>query len=115
MSKKKKNKRIVGDILYSTNPDFAYEYEEDIESLPPAEQDLRVWIDKKHRGGKQASVVKGFVGNEDDLKELAKLLKTKCGVGGSAKEGEIIIQGDFRDKIVEILKGQGYKVKKAGA
>jgi len=115
MSKKKKNKKIVGDILYSTNPDFTYEYEEDIESLPPAEQDLRVWLDKKHRGGKQASVVKGFVGNEDDLKELARLLKTKCGVGGSAKEGEIIIQGDFRDKIVEILKGQGYKVKKAGA
>lgn len=115
MSKKKKNKGIVGDIMYSTNPDFKYEFESEEETLSPTQQDLRVWLDKKHRGGKQATLVKGFIGSEEDLKDLAKILKSKCGVGGSAKEGEIIIQGDFRDKIVELLKNLGYKVKKAGA
>lgn len=115
MSKKKKNKKIIGDIMYSTNPDFEYEVEQDIETLPPSGQDLRIWLDRKHRGGKQATLIKGFIGADDDLKDLAKILKTKCGVGGSSKEGEIIIQGDFRDKVLDILKGLGYKVKKAGA
>ena len=101
--------------MYSTNPDFEFEHEADIETLPPSEQDLRIWLDRKHRGGKQATLVKDFVGNDDDLKDLAKILKTKCGVGGSSKDGEIIIQGDFRDKVLEILKGLGYKAKKAGA
>lgn len=113
MSKKKKN--IVGEVMYSTNPDYKFEYETEMETLPPTHQDLKIWLDKKHRGGKQASVIKGFIGNEEDLKDLAKILKTKCGVGGSAKEGEIIIQGDFRDKLLEILLGLGYKAKKAGA
>ncbi|MFH0999780.1 MAG: translation initiation factor [Bacteroidota bacterium] len=113
MSKKKK--KIIGDVMYSTNPDYQYEFESDSETLPPAQQDLKIWLDKKHRGGKQASVIKGFIGNEEDLKDLAKILKTKCGVGGSAKDGEIIIQGDFRDKLLEILLGLGYKAKKAGA
>ena len=115
MSKNKKNKKIVGDIMYSTNPDFEFEHEAETETLSPSEQDLRIWLDKKHRGGKQATLIKGFIGNDNDLKDLAKILKTKCGVGGSSKDGEIIIQGDFRDKVLEILKGIGYKVKKAGA
>ena len=115
MSKKKKNKTIIGDVLYSTNPDYEFEFEQDIETLAPSDQNLKVWLDKKHRGGKQATVVKEFVGNNDDLKELGKILKTKCGVGGSVKEGEIIIQGDFRDKVVAILIGLGYRAKKAGA
>ena len=104
-------------VVYSTNPDFQYTTDEPEEAstLPPAQQQLRVWLDRKHRGGKQATLVKGFVGSDDDLKELAKLLKSKCGVGGSAKDGEIIIQGDHRDRIVEILTKDGYKAKKAGA
>lgn len=115
MSKKKKFKNISGDIVYSTNQSFDYEYgQEEEETLSPEDQDLRIWLDKKHRGGKVASVVKGFIGNDDDLKDLAKILKTKCGVGGSAKDGEIIIQGDHRDKILKILLDQGYRAKKAG-
>lgn len=97
-------------IVYSTNPDFQYETEEDtaIETLPVNEQRLRVQLDRKNRGGKVVTLVTGFVGSEDDLKELGRLLKSKCGVGGSAKEGEIIIQGDFKQKIVELLKKEGY-------
>lgn len=104
-------------MVYSTNPDFEFETDEapQAETLAPEKQNLRVWLDRKHRGGKQATLVKGFVGSDDDLKELAKLLKSKCGVGGSAKEGEIIIQGDHRDRIIEILTKEGYKAKKAGA
>lgn len=115
MSKKKKNKQIIGDIVYSTNPDYQYEMEQDIETLAPSQQNLKIWLDRKHRGGKQATVIKEFVGNADDLKDLAKILKTKCGVGGSSKDGEIIIQGDFRDKVLDLLIGMGYKAKKAGA
>lgn len=97
-------------IVYSTNPDFAYETEgeEETETLEKEKQNLRVFIEKKNRGGKTATVVKGFAGTEEDLKELAKLLKTRCGVGGAAKDGEIIIQGELRDKVVELLKKEGY-------
>ncbi len=104
-------------VVYSTNPDFVYqtEQESEVETLPPQRQELRVWLDRKQRAGKQVTLVKGFVGSESDLRELASLLKSKCGVGGSAKEGEIIIQGDFRDRVVEILTRAGYKAKKAGA
>jgi translation initiation factor 1 len=113
--KKKKFKNISGDVVYSTNSDYDYDYSNEQEdTLAPEDQDLRVWLDKKHRGGKTASVVKGFIGDEADLKDLAKILKSKCGVGGSAKDGEIIIQGDHRDKILKILSDLGYFAKKAG-
>ena len=104
-------------MVYSTNPDFQYQTDEEpeAETLPPAQQELRVWLDRKHRAGKVATLVKGFVGREEDPQTLAKLLKTKCGVGGSAKEGEILIQGDHRDRVVELLLKEGYKCKKAGS
>ncbi len=104
-------------MVYSTNPDFKYETgeEEQTATLPPAQQNLRVWLDRKQRAGKVVTLVKGFVGTDDDLKELARLLKTKCGVGGAAKEGEIIIQGDHRDRVVDILTRSGYRCKKAGS
>ncbi len=97
-------------IVYSTNPDFQYstDEKEDIETLPKQQQKLRVSIEKNHRGGKTVTVIKNFTGCDNDLKELARLLKTKCGVGGTAKEGEIIIQGEFKEKIVELLKREGY-------
>ena len=104
-------------MVYSTNPDFNYETTEtpEAEALPPARQELRVWLDRKQRAGKVVTLVKGFVGRDADLQELARLLKTKCGVGGAAKEGEIIIQGDHRDRVVEILTKSGYRCKKAGS
>lgn len=110
-----KNKNKGGGFVYSTNPDFSYDDDSsEQETLAPAQQDLRVWRDSKSRGGKTVTLVKGFVGTEDDLKALEKLLKNKCGVGGASKVGEIIIQGDHRDKIHDILKAAGYGVKKAG-
>lgn len=104
-------------VVYSTNPDFQYtlDEEQECETLPPEKQQLRVWLDRKQRAGKVVTLVRGFVGTEADLKTLASLLKNRCGVGGSAKNGEIIIQGDFRDRVTEILKQQGYNAKKAGA
>ena len=103
-------------MVYSTNPDFEYRTDErtEPETLPPARQQLRVWLDRKQRGGTTVTLVKGFVGSDADLAELARLLKTRCGVGGAAKDGEIIIQGDHRDRVVEILAKAGYKCKKAG-
>ncbi len=103
-------------MVYSTNPDFDYSSSEDevIETIAPSKQDLRVWLDRKQRGGKVATLVCGFKGGEADLKELARMLKSKCGVGGAAKDGEIIIQGDHRDKVVDLLLKAGYKCKKAG-
>lgn len=102
--------------VYSTNPNFQYESGDggEQETLQPDKQDLRVQLDKKQRNGKKATLITGFVGKEDDLKELAKILKTKCGVGGSAKDGEILIQGDFCNKVMEILKSANYKVKRSG-
>ena len=103
-------------MVYSTNPDFQYttdEVEEEA-TLAPAEQNLRVWLDRKQRGGKVVTLVKGFVGRDADLQELARLLKTRCGVGGAAKDGEILIQGDHRDRVVDILIKSGYRCKKAG-
>ncbi|MFI3318407.1 MAG: translation initiation factor [Rikenellaceae bacterium] len=101
--------------VYSTNPDYNFsESEQEQESVAPSAQDLRIWLDKKHRAGKVATIVRGFKGSESELKELGKLLKSKCGVGGSAKDGEIIIQGDHRDRVTEILINSGFRCKKAG-
>jgi translation initiation factor 1 len=101
-------------VVYSTNPDYKYEYnaEDEQETLAPARQKLTVRIDKKQRGGKKVTLVQGFTGDEDDLKDLGKTLKAKCGVGGTVKDGEILIQGDFRDRIVEYLVSEGYKAKR---
>lgn len=103
-------------VVFSTNPEHEYNYDQgnENETLPPNQQDLRVMLDKKQRGGKKVTLVTGFVGNANDLKELGKLLKTKCGVGGTVKDGEVIIQGDFCEKIVGLLKKEGYKVKRSG-
>lgn len=103
-------------MVYSTNPDFQFETarDSDPETLPPQQQNLRVQLDKKQRNGKKATLITGFVGTDQDLKELAKLLKTRCGVGGSAKDSEILIQGDFCNKVMEILKSENYKVKRSG-
>ena len=103
-------------VVFSTNPDHQYNYDEEPEedTLPNNQQDLRVMLDKKQRGGKKVTLVTGFVGSADDMKDLGKLLKTKCGVGGTAKDGEILIQGDFAQKVVSILEQENYKVKRAG-
>lgn len=104
-------------MVYSTDPDYQYRTaeEEQAETLPARQQQLRVWLDRKQRAGKVVTLVKGFVGRDEDLAELARMLKNKCGVGGSAKEGEIIIQGDHRDRVVELLTRSGYRCKKAGS
>ena len=101
-------------VVFSTNPDFAYveEEEEEEATLEPSRQNLIVSIDRKGRGGKQVTLITGFVGTADDLSDLGRTLKVKCGVGGSAKDGEITIQGDFRDRVVTLLKDMGYKAKR---
>lgn len=101
-------------VVYSTNPDFKYETEaeEEVDTLPAAQQKLIVSIDRRARAGKQVTLVSGFVGKDEDLAALAKTLKTKCGVGGSAKDGQILIQGDWRDRVVELLKSMGYNAKR---
>ncbi|MFN3556710.1 MAG: translation initiation factor [Bacteroidales bacterium] len=112
---KKTDKRTLGNIVYSTNKDFDFNIqEEETQTLAPQQQNLKIMLSKKGRGGKTVTVVAGFVGAEKDLDELARLLKNKCGVGGAAKEGEILLQGDHRDKILEFLTREGYKAKKAG-
>ena len=111
MGENKKNRKGV---MYSTNPDFDYEYKnEEQETLVNNEQQLKVCIDK-HRAGKVAVIIKDFIGTTEDLKTLGKTLKSKCGVGGSAKNGEIMIQGNVRDKVMEILKKEGYNYKRVG-
>lgn len=98
-------------VVFSTNPDFVFEEEEEdvLSTLAPSEQRLRVRIEKNGRGGKTVTVVKGFVGQDEDLKSLAKSLKTKCGVGGSVKDGDVIIQGDLKEKVVLLLISMGYR------
>lgn len=102
-------------VVFSTNPDFKYETsaEEEATTLDPSKQNLKIWLDRL-KGGRVATVVRGFVGSSDDLAALGKELKKSCGVGGTAKDGEIIIQGDHRDRIVELLTKAGYRCKKAG-
>lgn len=114
MAKKINSLDDLGGFVFSTNKDFEFEKDEQQETLTNNEQKLEAHLDKKNRGGKTATIIKGFEGNEDDLKALAKKLKTLCGVGGSAKDGEIIIQGNFRDKIMDFLTREGYKVKRVG-
>ena len=111
------NRKSRDGIVYSTAPSFEYNYntgDQNQKTLKPSEQNLKVIIDKKQRAGKKVTLISGFVGPEEDLKELGKKLKSKCGVGGTVKDGEIMIQGDFRDRILEILLTEGFKAKKAG-
>ena len=109
---KKKN---PSGIIYSTNPDFKYDRPVNAGNniVPSSQQDLRIWLERRG-GGKISTVIKGFIGSETRLTELGKLLKTKCSVGGTAKNGEIILQGDQRDKVISLLEKEGYKAKKAG-
>ncbi len=101
-------------VVFSTNPDFKYETAEEPEeqTLAPSRQNLRVWRDSHGRGGKVVTIVRGFVGSGDDLEELGRLLKKRCGVGGAVKDGEIIIQGERRDQVTAILTAEGYRCKK---
>ena len=111
---KKKKERI--DIIYSTNDDFEFDYDGDEEekTLPSSQQTLKVSLDKKARKGKTVTLIDGFIGSESDLKDLGKLLKSKCGVGGSVKDGQVFIQGEVRDKVMTLLKEKGYQVKRVG-
>ena len=106
-------KNPQGDI-YSSNPNFNYEFEKEEvkETLPPTQQKLKVLLDKKQRNGKKVTLITGFTGTYEDIKELGRKLKTSCGTGGSVKDNEILLQGDFRDKVVSLLTVQGYKAKK---
>lgn len=112
----KKNNADKHGFVYSTDPNFSFEAnDEALETLPAAQQKLRILLETKHRGGKTASIVLGFVGSDDDLQTLAKQLKNFCGTGGTAKDGEIIIQGDHREKMLQWLLKNGYnQTKKSG-
>jgi len=115
MAKKKfSNLSDLGGFVFSTNEDFELNQKEEQQTLPAKEQYLEALFSNKGRGGKTVTVITGFIGSEDDLKALGKKLKTKCGVGGSIKDGEIIMQGKFRDKLIELLKSDGYHVKRVG-
>ena len=111
----KKNKKRIN-VVYSTNPDFEFEEEQykEPETRSPNQQLIYVSLDRKNRGGKEVSLVEGFIGTEADLKDLAKILKRKCGVGGSVKNGDIIIQGNFVKKVIALLTDLGYRVKQKG-
>jgi translation initiation factor 1 len=112
----KKNKKWVN-VVYSTNPDFQYEQEpeEQFKTLEKNQQKLYVSIDRKQRAGKEVTLIEGFIGSEEDHKELGRLIKTKCGVGGAVKENEILVQGNFRDKVFDLLQKEGYsQTKKKG-
>ncbi len=110
-----KNKKIPVGVMYSTNPDFVFDFNEEIiETLPNEKQNLKVLLDKKARAGKQVTLITGFVGSDEDLEILSKKLKNLCGCGGSLKDAEILLQGDFREKAMTWLLGQNYKVKKVG-
>ncbi|MEG0949739.1 MAG: translation initiation factor [Bacteroidales bacterium] len=101
-------------VVFSTNPDFKYESDDEqetVEKLPNEKQKLRIELDKRNRKGKAVTLITGYVGSDDDLGELARMLKTKCGSGGSSRCGEILIQGDFRQKVNEILQKEGYKTR----
>lgn len=115
MSKKNDWKKRDG-VVYSTNSSFEYEYQQhdEAETLPPNQQHLKVCLDKSMRAGKQVTLVTGFVGSASDLESLGKSLKSRCGVGGSVKDGDILVQGDHRDKIVQLLIKDGYKAKRVG-
>ncbi len=115
-SKKDNDWKKRDGIVFSTSSDFEYQYQGDseAETLSPAQQSLRVLVDKSGRAGKVVTLVTGFVGSNNDLEALGRLLKTRCGTGGSVKDGEILIQGDVRDKLVQILQKEGYKAKRAG-
>ncbi len=116
IDKKSKKFSSFDGLVFSTNPDQQLSHAEDEgeDTLQAKQQQLRVQLDKKQRGGKAVTLITGFVGNNDDLKELGKMLKSKCGVGGAVKEGEILIQGDFRQKILDLLIEKGYKAKQTG-
>ena len=104
-----KHKSDKNGTVYSTNPDFVFDYgEEEVATVEPAKQNLRVMLDKKQRGGKKVTLVTGFQGSEFELAALGKELKSACGVGGSTKDGEILLQGDFREKVLALLVGKGY-------